>query len=376
MGRKRTPGLVKRGEVWHIDKTIRGQRICESTGTSSLEAAEELLRSRIEQIRKPAQRPQRTFEQAAAKYLIENQHKASIISESFHLEDLIPFIGTLPLRQVHDGTLAQFVQHRQTQGRKTKTINLALGVVRKILNLAARSWRDELGETWIPAAPMITMVKPAKGFSDASKPYPLDWDEQDALIKELAPHLAKMALYGANTGCREAEICGLLWEYEWQTLAPELKGRVFIIPGDRQLTDRSAVKGRADRVIVLNDIAKSVVDSQRGVHPTHVFAYRGKPMTRMNNTGWRKAWERAGLPTSSRYLQGVHNLRHTVGRRLRAAGVTNETRKVILGHKNGDVTSHYSATEIGELLEAVNRLCDVKSRKSPALNVVRLKAVS
>ena len=37
----------------------------------------------------------------------------------------------------------------------------------------------------------------------------------------------------------------------------------------------------------------------------------------------------------------VHDLKHTMGRRLRAAGVPLETRKVLLGHRNGDITSHY-----------------------------------
>jgi hypothetical protein len=36
MGRIRTAGLVKRGDVWHIDKTIGGKRLCESTGETEL----------------------------------------------------------------------------------------------------------------------------------------------------------------------------------------------------------------------------------------------------------------------------------------------------------------------------------------------------
>lgn len=31
----------------------------------------------------------------------------------------------------------------------------------------------------------------------------------------------------------------------------------------------------------------------------------------------------------------IHDLKHTFGRRLRAAGVTEEDRKALLGHKNG-----------------------------------------
>ena len=67
----------------------------------------------------------------------------------------------------------------------------------------------------------------------------------------------------------------------------------------------------------------------------------------------------------------VHDLKHTFGRRLRAAGVPLETRKVLLGHRNGDITSHYSAPEIEELLEAANRVCDGGSRKTPALTILK-----
>ena len=55
-------------------------------------------------------------------------------------------------------------------------------------------------------------------------------------------------------------------------------------------------------------------------------------------------------------------MKHTFGRRLRAASVPLETRKVLLGHKSGDVTTHYSAPEIGELLEAANRVAETKVR--------------
>ncbi|MCP3663225.1 MAG: tyrosine-type recombinase/integrase [Gammaproteobacteria bacterium] len=69
----------------------------------------------------------------------------------------------------------------------------------------------------------------------------------------------------------------------------------------------------------------------------------------------------------------VHDLKHTFGRRLRAAGVPLETRKVLLGHRNGDITSHYSAPEIEELLEASNRVCGASSRKNPALTILKIK---
>jgi hypothetical protein len=59
------------------------------------------------------------------------------------------------------------------------------------------------------------------------------------------------------------------------------------------------------------------------------------------------------------------------GHRLRAAGVGSEDRKLLLGHKSDHVTTHYSAPEIGALIEASEKVCDLGSRKSPALAIVR-----
>src|SRR3954447_13105982 len=80
MGRKRTPGLYLRSGVWHIDKLVRGRRVCESTGESNLAKAEEHLARRIEEARQASVfgvRPKRTFRAAATRYLKENQQKRS-----------------------------------------------------------------------------------------------------------------------------------------------------------------------------------------------------------------------------------------------------------------------------------------------------------
>jgi hypothetical protein len=69
----------------------------------------------------------------------------------------------------------------------------------------------------------------------------------------------------------------------------------------------------------------------------------------------------------------VHDLKHTYGHRLRVAGVGFEDRKVLLGHKSEHITTHYSAPEIGALIEASERVCELGSRKSPALSIVRLQ---
>ena len=134
------------------------------------------------------------------------------------------------------------------------------------------------------------------------------------------------------------------------------------------------MKNRHDRIVVCNDVAAGVIESRRGKHDTHVFSFRGRTVTRMHNTGWKDAWKKAGLPITGEYLKGPHNLKHTYGRRLRAAGVPKDTRRVLLGHRTGDITDHYSVPELQELYDASNRVCDAISRKSPALHMVKRKA--
>ena len=52
------------------------------------------------------------------------------------------------------------------------------------------------------------------------------------------------------------------------------------------------------------------------------------------------------------------------GRRLRAVGVPLETRRVLLHHTNGDITTHYSSMELTELIEAVERVAADESRNN------------
>ena len=149
--------------------------------------------------------------------------------------------------------------------------------------------------------------------------------------------------------------------WEWEVEVPQLKTSVFIVPG-------TVVKNREDRLVVLNRIARSVVDEVRGIHSDFVFTYQGHPLRNMNHTSWQRIRKEVELP----HLR-IHDLKHTFGRRLRAAGAPLETLKVLLGHRNGDITTHYSAPELEELIEAANRVCDGKSGKTPALAVLQQK---
>lgn len=60
--------------------------------------------------------------------------------------------------------------------------------------------------------------------------------------------------------------------------------------------------------------------------------------------------------------------------RLRAAGVPKKTRKDLLGHANGDITSPYSAAELNELIIAAQRITDRGIAQTPTLSSVHQTA--
>ena len=112
-----------------------------------------------------------------------------------------------------------------------------------------------------------------------------------------------------------------------------------------------------------------MIEEIRGQNAEYIFSYKEKPIQNIYNSAWKSARERSNL-TQVR----LHDLKHTFGHRLRIAGVSLETRKVLLGHTNGDTRSHYSAPELEELIKAVNKVCGEKFGKTPVLTLLKTKS--
>jgi integrase len=170
-----------------------------------------------------------------------------------------------------------------------------------------------------------------------------------------------MALFAVNTGCRDAITCGLRWE--WEIQLTELNTSVFLVP-------KEFMKNRRDHVIVLNDIARQIVEDRRGVNPEFVFTYQNKCISRMSNNGWQRARKDADMEHVR-----IHDLRHTFGSRLRAAGVSVEDREDLLGHKSNRMTTHYSAAQLSNLLKAVNKVSE-QNGQMPTLTMLRKNKVT
>lgn len=349
MSATRTPGItIGANGRFFIDKRYLGVRIGMRIGSVTQEQAEQRLQTEMQHIdhelSRRGARPR--FADCAQRYLLQSKDMRSLQAIGIHVRLLVEHLGHLEPHQVHDATLAPFVSERIAAGVNATTINRSLEVARTILHRAARSYRDDNGRPWLDALPPLITMLPENPRS----PYPITWDEQDRLFPKLPSHLARMALFAVNTGLRDSNVCALQWA--WEVPVPEVGRSVFVVPA-------SAFKAKRAHVVVLNDIAWSIVETQRGTNDVWVFPYRGRRLERMNNSAWRAARREVGLQAMR-----VHDLRHTYACRLRAAGVSAEDRAALLGHATQSMVGHYASADVGRLMRESNRLLSRQETRS------------
>jgi integrase len=142
------------------------------------------------------------------------------------------------------------------------------------------------------------------------------------------------------------------------------------------------VKNRRDRLVVLNSVARSVIEEQRGQHPVWVFSVAGKPVQRMLQKAWRLARQRAAEkwralkdePAPAGFAQlRVHDLKHTFGHRLEAAGVSDRECQALLGHARKGVTRKYMAPEVARLMQAAESVLNTERQGTVPLTIIRRK---
>ncbi len=321
----------------HLNRRIRG-----SSGTTDPKEAERRLRLKIQEIDNAELygiRPDRTFREAAEKMIREFQgSERTLLIYAEQAEILDKWIGNDPLRLISKDRLRPFIDARTNEGVTVRTINLAFEFVRRVLRLAAYYWRDENGMSWLATCPIIPFEKGSR-----KKPYPLSWPEQEKMFDLLPGRMRKMALVAVNTGLRERSLINLRWS--WEVYNEALEETVFEIPG-------KYMKNGKPMTLILNRLARQAIDSMRGYDEEFVFG----EMHQMTNNSWCTAWRSAGLPQGKEWLKGVHNLRHTFGKRLRDEGVDERDIQDLLHHTPKNVTRIYSAPELKNLKACVERI--------------------
>ena len=315
MGRRQT-GLFRRGRVWQIDKVVKGYgRLRESTGTTDRREAEDFLAEKLARIGEwvsQGVQVDRTFAEAAAKYLSEMSHIRTIDETIRCIDWLVGQIGDVRLVEIEPAMIDRLILFRQEQGNVNATINRFMEKLRAILTKAVE-WQ------WIITAPKVRLLKMPKNR--------IRWireDEAKRLLTELPSHLRAMAAFTLATGLRESNVTGL----EWSQV--DLGRRVAWIHPDQFKTGNALG-------VPLNDDAISIIRGELGKHLTQVFTYKGKPVSRCNNHAWRKALVRAGIENFR-----WHDLRHTWASWHVMAGTPLHVLQQLGGWKSYDMVLRYA----------------------------------
>lgn len=323
--------LYKRGSVYWIRFTKPdGQELRETAQTGDRKKAQEYHDQRKAECWRQVKlgdRPRYTWKQAVVRWLQENPQSRWLRDIKRHLRFADSHLGNLTLEQIDRAVLDRLTQARQKNHVAPATINRMLAVIRGILNTARKEWG------WIDTVPAIRLLPEPK-----QRIRWLTQDEADRLIAELPPHLAAMTRFTLATGLRESNVITL----EWDQI--DLEQRRAWVHADQ-------AKGRRAIAVPLNAQAMVVLREQQGQHPTRVFTYEGKPVTRANNHAWRKALIRAGIENFR-----WHDLRHTWASWHVQAGTPLNVLKELGGWASLDMVLRYAHLGADHLAEHAERI--------------------
>jgi integrase len=278
--------LYKRYGKWHVDFIdANGKRIRQSTETADKQQAQEIhdkLKAQAWRIKNAGEKPKYSWQEAVVRYLSEQSHKKSLVTDKYHLRWINEHLRNKQLHEITKKTLDDMKAAKLKTGVTNATVNRMLSTVRKILSTAKNDWE------WLDTIPNVKMLSEPK-----SRVRWLTQGEAIKLIEQSPEHLKVMIRFTLATGLRESNVTGLLWSQV------DLERRCAWIHPEQ------AKAGKAIAV-PLNDDAITVLRSQIGKHNERVFTYKGEPILKANSTAWENALKRAGIEDFR-----WHDLRHT-----------------------------------------------------------------
>jgi integrase len=278
--------LRKRGSTWWVDVVAPdGERVRQSSGTANKALAQEFhdrLKSELWRISHLGEKPRRIWNDAVVRWLKEHADKATAREDVTKLRWVDQYLGGKDLEQINRAVIDRVTDAKLALGHSNATVNRTLELLRAILRKCVNDWE------WLDRAPSVRMLKePTRRIRFLTR------EEAQTLLAVLPEHLADMAAFSLATGLRASNVTGLLWSQV------DLARRLAWIHPDQ-------AKARKAIPVPLNAEAGALISKQVGKHLTHVFSYRGRPITQVSTKAWYSALERAGI-VDFRW----HDLRHT-----------------------------------------------------------------
>ena len=235
----------------------------------------------------------------------------------------ISALGDRTMRQTVPGDIERYVNERLKVVARA-TVNRELAFLKRVFNVAIRDGLDIRNP--VSRIPMLKENNERVRF--------LSQEEQARLLSELRhPKHKLLVLFAVNTGLRQEEQFGLLWEHV---------GDGYVrIPRSKNGESRTVPLNEAARQC-LHDIRKLIPEGGR-CFPINAHNFYGRV--------FKPALSRAKIENLH-----WHDLRHTFASRLAMSGASLQTIKELLGHKSIAMTLRYAHLTPGHLREAVERL--------------------
>ncbi|MGR2681608.1 tyrosine-type recombinase/integrase [Chromobacterium haemolyticum] len=330
--------VYRRGNIYWADvTTASGRRIKRSLGTTDRLAAQEAhdkLKHDLWKIEKLGEKPLRTWEEAALRWLDEKVTKRTLQGDA---EMIKRYTTIFRSRYIHELTADDIHRAAKRLSGGDVAYNRYLALMRAILKRAERHWQ------WIDRAPALILKPEAKRRIRWLTP-----QEAERLLGELPPHLSAMAGFSLQTGLRKSNVTGLKWSQI------DMARRLVYVDGDD-------FKNGNDHSVPLNDSAVAIVRSQMGKNQEYVFAYKGSPIVQVNTKAWRAALVRAGIENFR-----WHDLRHTWASWLAQAGTPMHVLQELGGWESPEMVQRYAHLSKEHLAEYVGRLHGTNSPTSEA----------
>ncbi len=245
------------------------------------------------------------------------------------------FLGGKHLDQINRAMIDRITDEKLAQGHSNATVNRTLELVRAVLRKCVNEWE------WLDRAPSVRMLRePTRRIRFLTR------DEAQRLLAALPEHLADMAAFSLATGLRAANVTGLQWSQ-----VDLVQRRAWIHPDQ--------AKARRAIPVPLNAEAVLLVRRQEGRHATHVFSYRGSPITQVSTKAWYAALERAEI-RDFRW----HDLRHTWASWHVQNGTPLYALQEMGGWESPEMVRRYAHLSADHLAPYADRLCALRAVES------------
>src|SRR5579872_512388 len=358
--------LFKRGKIWWYEFVFRGQRIRETTKSTSKTLAEKAERKRRRELEEAInnvrrQRKPMLFSAATREWLqamSAGWSDANIAIQNYNLAHLKKYFGKKLLEDISADNIALYQSRRKAEKASNRTVNMEVATLRQIL---------KKHKLWTGIADDVKMLS-----EDRQIGKPLTSEEAkrllDACRRSPSPSLFPAMTIFANTGLRNAELRTARWH------------QVDFVGASFQV-GRAKTAGSSGRVIPLNKTALAAFEQLRSrwpkakpndyIFPSEQLKFKGEGaaergiMTSYDVDhskplgSWKTAWRTAR--TEAGVERRIHDWRHHVITMLAETQTSEATIKALSGHLSRKMLDHYSTIRDKAKRAAVDLLDSLNS---------------